>query len=66
MKNHIKKKSKGNQLKKQLNAWRKKGYNTSVLERQYRIPKAEDIKKKVAEWKRKGYDISVLEKRIKK
>jgi len=64
--NHIKKKSKGNQLKKQLNAWRKKGYNTSVLERKYRIPKAEDIKKKVAEWKRKGYDISVLEKRIKK
>ena len=59
----IKKKYKGVSLKKQLNEWKKRGYNTSILEKNYKFPDAKSIRKKVAEWKKKGYDTSILEKK---
>ena len=59
----IKRKYKGSKLKSQLIDWKKKGYDTSVLEKNYRMPKVKDIRKKIKEWKKKGYDTSVLEKK---
>ena len=62
----IKKKYTGSNLKKQLQAWKKRGYNTQVLERKYKMPSVKSIKAKVSDWKRKGYDTSLLEKKRKK
>ena len=59
----IKKKYKGNQRKQQLQVWKRKGYDTSILEKKYKMPNINNIKAKVRAWKRKGYDTSVLEKR---
>ncbi len=58
----IKKKYKGLNLKKQLQSWKRKGYDTSVLEK-YKMPSAESIKEKIKEWNKKGYDTSVLQKK---
>jgi len=57
----IKKKFKGSKRKTQLRAWKKKGYDTSVLEKKYKMPNVNNIKSKVRIWKRKGYDTSILE-----
>jgi hypothetical protein len=59
----IKRKYKGRSLKKQLDEWKRKGYDTSVLEKKYKFPDAGSVRKKIAEWKKKGYDTSVLEKK---
>lgn len=62
----IKKDGKKNHLKKQLEAWKRQGYNTVVLEQKYKIPSVNDIKKKVSQWKKKGYETRVLEKKLEK
>lgn len=59
----IKKHYKGNDLQKQLNKWKKAGYDTNVLDKTYKLPDIKSIRKKIKEWKKKGYDTKVLEKR---
>tara|TARA_B100001971_G_C17809527_1_gene343344 strand:- start:157 stop:540 length:384 start_codon:yes stop_codon:yes gene_type:complete len=59
----IKKKYKGSKRKTQLRAWKRKGYDISVLEKKYKMPSVKGIKAKVRAWKKKGYDTSVLEKK---
>ena len=61
----MKKKGKKNELDKRLREWKKKGYNTKVLERKYKVPNANEFKKQLKEWKKKGYDTSVLERKVK-
>jgi hypothetical protein len=58
----IKKSYKGSSLKAQLEKWKKKGYDTGVLETKYKLPNVKSIKAKVNMWKKKGYDTSILEK----
>jgi len=59
----IKGKGKINDVKKKVNEWKKQGYDTSVLESKFEMPKVKNIKKKVNEWKNKGYDTNVLGKK---
>lgn len=58
----IKKKGDEIKLKKQLEEWKSKGYDTSILEDKFKLPSASEIRKKAKEWKSKGYDTSILEK----
>ena len=59
----IKKHYKGNDLQKQLNKWKKQGYDTQVLEKKYKFPSINLIRKKINNWKKQGYDTSVLRKK---
>lgn len=63
----IKKDGKKEQLKKQLKKWQAEGYNTSALEKKYKLPTRkiikDKLKNKLKKWKAKGYDTSVLEKK---
>jgi hypothetical protein len=56
---------KENEMKKQLDEWKKKGYDTSVLE-SVALPEAAYIKKKIKEWKKKGYKTDILDGGMKK
>jgi hypothetical protein len=58
----LKKKGKKDKLFAQLKAWKKKGYDTSVLEEKIKPPTVNDVRKQIKAWKKKGYDTSVLEK----
>ena len=53
------------QLNIQLEKWKEKGYDTSALERKFKMPEVKNIKDKVKAWKAKGYDTSSLEKKMK-
>lgn len=57
----IKRTKKKDILKKQIESWKKQGYDTSVLENKYKVPNAGDIRKKINQWKKQGYDTRVLE-----
>lgn len=57
----LKKDKKKDEMKKQVQKWKKKGYNTSVLEKN--LPTEKSIKEQIKEFKKKGYNTSVLEKR---
>ena len=59
----LKKKGSAASLNRQLASWKRKGYNTRVLEAKFKSPSVKSIKNKVKEWKKKGYDTSVLKKR---
>ncbi|MFH1358871.1 MAG: hypothetical protein ABIH37_03225 [archaeon] len=61
----LKKSGKKSILKSQLEIWKRKGYDTQVLENKYKVPEASDIRKKIKQWKRKGYDTKVLERKLK-
>jgi len=49
-----------NQIKSQINKWKKQGYDTNVLESKYKAPTLNDIKNQVNAWKKQGYDTKVL------
>ncbi|MBT4165649.1 hypothetical protein HOE04_01270 [archaeon] len=49
-------------LKRQIENWKKKGYDTRVLEK-YKMPEVRDIRARVRNWKKKGYDTRILEKK---
>ncbi|MEK6936013.1 MAG: hypothetical protein AABW67_04435 [Nanoarchaeota archaeon] len=59
----IKKHYKGNDLQKQLNKWKKQGYDTNVLDKTYKLPDIKSIRKKINKWKKQGYDTRVLRKK---
>jgi hypothetical protein len=48
-------------LQKQIELWKKKGYDTSVIEKSYAFPSATAIREKIRGWKKKGYDTHILE-----
>ncbi|MEK6914459.1 MAG: hypothetical protein AABW83_02300 [Nanoarchaeota archaeon] len=56
----LKNKKNRNYLKKQMKSWRKKGYDTSVLENNINSISVNNIKKKMKNWEKKGYDTEVL------
>lgn len=60
---NIKKKGSKFQMGRQIKMWRSKGYDTSVLDKKFKIPKAKDFEKKLKAWKNKGYDTRVLERK---
>lgn len=60
----IKKKGKGNALKRQIEKWKQEGYDTGVLEEKVKLPDIKEIRQKIKSWKRKGYDTSVLKNNI--
>jgi len=51
-----------NQARKQIEGWKKQGYDTRVLEKKHKIPTVESIKRKINQWKKQGYDTRILEK----
>jgi hypothetical protein len=51
------------QFQNHVAKWKKKGYDTKILERKYKYPEISSIKRKIAKWKKKGYDTSILEKK---
>ncbi|MEK6872813.1 MAG: hypothetical protein AABW90_02255 [Nanoarchaeota archaeon] len=60
----IKKKGDKARLKEQLKQWKAKGYDTRVLERDFKMPNVNEIRKKIKQWKAKGYDTNILEKKL--
>ncbi len=60
----IKKKGNKNRLMQQLERWKVKGYDTRILERNFKMPSIDNIRKKIKQWKAKGYDTRILEKRL--
>tara|TARA_Y100000310_G_scaffold344454_1_gene457296 strand:- start:533 stop:1798 length:1266 start_codon:yes stop_codon:yes gene_type:complete len=52
-------------LKKQMEKWRKQGYNTGVLEQKFKLPSVGSIRNKINKWKKQGYDTSALETKLK-
>lgn len=59
----LRKAKKKDEMQRQIEQWKRKGYDTAVLEKQARIPSVNEIKRQISLWKRKGYDTSVLEKK---
>jgi large-conductance mechanosensitive channel len=59
----LKKSNKSEEMRKQIEQWKKKGYNTSVFEGEMRAPSINDIKKQIEQWKKKGYNTSILDNR---
>jgi len=59
----IKKSGKKDELKKQLENWKKQGYNTNVLEKKYKMPDVKEIKRKIKNWKKQGYNTDILNSR---
>tara|TARA_Y100000310_G_scaffold185087_1_gene185181 strand:+ start:1973 stop:3358 length:1386 start_codon:yes stop_codon:yes gene_type:complete len=59
----IKKKYKGKNLKKQLESWKKQGYDTRILDEKYKIPSIKNIQKKVKQYKKQGYTMGKVEKK---
>ena len=57
-----KKKGKSDELRRQVEKWKKQGYDTILLDDKYKMPDVSEIKRKVSIWKKQGYDTSVLEK----
>jgi len=49
-------------IKKQIEKWKSKGYDVSVLEKDTKIPNLNDIQNQIKIWKKKGYKTDVLEK----
>jgi len=47
---------------RELNKWKKKGYDTSVLEKKYKLPSVGKIRSQISKWKEQGYDTHVLKK----
>ena len=60
---NLRKSNNSGEMAKQILEWRKKGYDTSVLDKQ--VPNVSDIQRKIREYKKKGYDTSVLERNFK-
>ncbi len=63
--NKIKKTKNISKLKKQIELWKKQGYDTRILEQKFKLPSISSIRNKIKKWKKQGYDTSVLEKQIK-
>ena len=61
--NHLKKLNQNQEIGRQISQWKKKGYDTALLEARIKVPSVKDIKNQIAAWKRKGYNTSVLEGR---
>jgi len=57
----LKKANKKDEMKRQINKWKKSGYNVNVLIKT-KVPSVDDVKAQIRKWKKKGYDTSVLEK----
>jgi len=49
------------ELQKQIQSFKKQGYDTSVLEKRYKTPSVSDIQKQLSAFKRKGYNTSFIE-----
>ncbi len=59
----IKRGGKKENLQKQLKTWKAEGYDTSSLEKKYKLPEVSAIREKIKKWKAQGYDTSVLERK---
>jgi len=64
--NKIKRTKKISELKKQMEKWKKQGYDTGVLEKRFKLPSVSSVRKKISKWKKQGYDTSVLERKLEK
>jgi hypothetical protein len=53
------------EIQKQIQSWKKNGFDTAVLDKKYKTPSVDDIKNQLSSFKRKGYDTSVLEGSVK-
>jgi hypothetical protein len=60
----LKKAKTKDQLKNQIEKWKKSGYDTSVLERKIKVPSINELKSQIAGWKKKGFNTKVLEKNL--
>jgi len=49
-------------LAKQINKWKKQGYNTSIFDKTIKIPTTNSIQAQINKWKKQGYNTSVLTK----
>lgn len=58
----IRRKKGKKEFTKELAKWKKKGYDTSILERKYKLPNVGKIRSQIKKWKDRGYDTSVLKK----
>lgn len=47
---------------KELAKWKDKGYDTSVLEKKYKLPSISKVRSQINKWKKEGYDTSVLKR----
>ena len=56
----LKKHNKRNEMKIQINKWKKQGYNTNVFDA--KIPSVDSIRSQINKWKKQGYNTAVLEK----
>jgi hypothetical protein len=62
----LKKAKKKSEAQRQIEKWKKQGYNTSVLEKNSKVPTLSEIKGRIGSWKKQGYNTSVLEKKNRK
>ena len=60
----LKKIKKKDELEKQIQQWRKQGYDTSAIEKKARVPTINDIKRQMSQWKRKGYNTEILREKL--
>ncbi|MAG02859.1 hypothetical protein CMI42_05975 [Candidatus Pacearchaeota archaeon] len=56
------KKSKSS-IERQVEKWKKEGYDVSVLGEKEKVPRISDVKKKIRDWKNKGYNTDVLDRK---
>ena len=52
-------------LRKQMEKWKRQGYNTKILENKFKLPDVSSVRKKINKWKKQGYDTSVLDRKLK-
>lgn len=58
----LKKEKKKDEMQRQIEKWKKQGYDTMLLEKKIKVPSVKEIKKQIREWKKKGYKTEILEK----
>ncbi|MFH1711551.1 MAG: hypothetical protein ABH840_04525 [Nanoarchaeota archaeon] len=58
---HLKKLNQNQEIKRQISQWKKKGYNTALLESKIKTPSVNDIHNQISQWKKKGYNTKIFE-----
>jgi len=59
---HLKKLNQTQEIRRQIAEWKKKGYETALIESRIKVPSVKDIQNQINQWKKKGYNTSVLER----
>ena len=65
---HLKKHATKDQLLRKINQWKIKGYDTTLLEKRYKLPtvKKGELFNQIKKWKSKGFNTKVLDDKLKK